>query len=129
MDRRWIPTVAGVLDILAAMPGLLVFCGLVFAQSVIGHALMDEDDFPFDALQGLLVVLGLGFLVLAVLAIIGGGFALARRKYGWMIVGSIAAAVCFPPLGIPAVILTILAEKEMGGPQAEPAAYSGPESG
>ena len=112
MDRSWIPTVAGVLDILAGVPALIAVLALLFAGAMLG-VVPEEDEVPVEWVQALLVcIAGLVFAG-GVLAVIGGAFALQRRRFGWMLVGAIAAAVCFPPLGVPAIVLTVLAEKEV----------------
>jgi hypothetical protein len=52
-----------------------------------------------------------GFLS-GVVAIVGGIAALNRRRWGWALAGSIAALFGFFPIGIAAVIFTVLAQPE-----------------
>jgi hypothetical protein len=54
-------------------------------------------------------------LVFGILSLVGGMFAVQRRHWAWALVGSIAAIFCFFPLGVAAVILVIMAEKEFIG--------------
>jgi hypothetical protein len=60
----------------------------------------------------LLPLIGLPLLVLAVLAINGGIFAIQRRKWNWALTGSIAALLPFSLLGLASLILVALAKEE-----------------
>ena len=55
-------------------------------------------------------------LFLAFLALVGGVSAIQCRRWGWTIAGSIAAILICPPLGVPAIVLVIIAEGEIRGP-------------
>jgi hypothetical protein len=112
MDRSWIPTVAGILDIIAGVFALFGFLALTFGCYVVG-SIPEANEFPLPAVSALLASLAIGVLITGLLAIIGGTFALRRKRWGWALAGSIAATLCFPPLGIPAIVLTVLAEKDL----------------
>jgi hypothetical protein len=49
------------------------------------------------------------------LAVIGGLSSLQRRRLWLAVCGSVAAMICFPPAGIAAMILIVLAEPEFAG--------------
>ena len=51
-------------------------------------------------------------LIIALLALVGGVFALLRKQWTWSIFASIAAALSFILLGIPAIILIALSKDE-----------------
>jgi ascorbate-specific PTS system EIIC-type component UlaA len=51
-------------------------------------------------------------VIIAVLAVIGGIFALLRKRWRWSLAGSIAAALSLIILGIPAVVLIALSRDE-----------------
>jgi hypothetical protein len=51
-------------------------------------------------------------LILGLLAVVGGVHALRGRSGLWPIVGGIAATLSCPPLGIPAIVLTVIGEDE-----------------
>lgn len=51
-------------------------------------------------------------IIIAILALIGGVLAMRRKKWGWSLAGSIAAALSFILLGIPAIILVALSKDE-----------------
>ena len=60
------------------------------------------------------IVLGTAIpsLLIAVLALVGGIFAVQRKRWGWALAGSIAAIFSFILLGIPAVILIAISKNE-----------------
>lgn len=114
MDRSWIPTVAGVLDILAGGLALIGFLALVCAVFVVNNLPdADPDDFGLMIAETVLVSVSVVVLIVALLAVLGGVFALQRKRWGWALAGSIAAAFVCPPVGLPAIILTVLAEKDL----------------
>jgi len=109
-------TVAGILDITA---GIFGFVGgipmLVLALG--GTALLNmvpEPEANRLAILPLAIFLPLALLgfVAGLVAISGGIAALNRRRWALAVAGSIAAIFGFFPLGIAAVIFTILAEPE-----------------
>jgi hypothetical protein len=51
-------------------------------------------------------------LIIALLALVGGIFALLRKKWTWSLICAIAAALSFILLGIPAIILMALSRDE-----------------
>jgi hypothetical protein len=116
-------TIAGMLDIAAGVFGLfggfvLLIIGLV-ASGVLGATLPPELTGLVALPLALFLPLAGMHLVAAAFAITGGFAALQRRK-GWLAVcGAVAALVCFFPLGILAMIFTVLAEREFVRPDAE----------
>jgi hypothetical protein len=109
-------TVAGVLDIVAgsmALVGGMMLIGLGAIGSGI-LASVPEDAHGVLKLLPLLVFYPLALLVFAqgAVAIAGGIAALNRRSFGLAVAGSIIAVLLFFPLGVVALILTILAEPE-----------------
>ena len=112
MNKSWLPTVAGVLDIIAGVAALVACLAISFGGYIVG-SIPEANEFPLPAVVTLLSTLSFGFLIIGLLAIIGGTFALRRSRWGWALAGSIAATLAFPPLGIPAIVLTVLAESEL----------------
>lgn len=109
-------TVAGVLDIVAGVSGLiggipLLVLALV-GSGVLG-TLPDPDLRPLAAIPlALFLPLALLCFVSGFVAIAGGIAAFNRRRWGLAIAGSVAAIFGFFPIGIAAVVFTILAEPE-----------------
>jgi hypothetical protein len=109
-------TVAGVLDIIAggmALIGGVVLVGLgALGSSVL--ASVPADVHGAVKLLPLLIFYPLALLLFAqgAVAIAGGVAALNRRSFGLAVAGSIIAVLLFLPLGVVALVLTIMAEPE-----------------
>jgi hypothetical protein len=123
MDRSWMPTAAGILNIIAGVMALLGALALIFVgtvTSVVPEMTDDtEDDLPLALVSGLIWALVLLCLGAALLAIIGGIVALRRTGWAWPLAGAITALFCALPLGLFALIFVVLAEKELRGGRAE----------
>jgi len=109
MQKTWKPTTAGLLSIIGG--GLGVILGIVLiALGTAAGAVLAGVGVPF---LGELVVgtLAIG-LILGIVAIVGGIYAVRRQKWGLALAGSICALFPWWILGIPAVILVVLARDE-----------------
>jgi hypothetical protein len=109
-------TVAGVLDVVAGISGIVGGIPLL-VLALVGSGVLGSVAEP--ELKPLAVVPLALFLPVALLcflggllAIIGGIAALNRSRWGLALAGSIAALFGFFPLGVAALIFTILAEPE-----------------
>lgn len=111
-------TIAGVLDIIAGVMALVGTCvllliGVVGTGAISTAGIHEPEAAKFAylpiALFGPLAVL---CFFIGVLAVIGGIAAIRRRRYWLALVGSIAALFSFFPIGIPAIVLTVMAERE-----------------
>ena len=109
-------TVAGVLDVVAGISGLIGGIPLL-VLALVGSGVLGT--IPEPELRPLALIPLALFLPLAllcflsgVLAIVGGFAAFNRTRWGLALAGSIAAVFGFFPVGIAAVVFTILAESE-----------------
>ncbi|MFC1932470.1 hypothetical protein ACFLXU_02410 [Chloroflexota bacterium] len=107
VKKTWRPTVAGILDIIAG--GLSLFVLFLFAIGPMIIMPLNAGTFSLDLSLLLMVIPG---LAIEALAIVGGVFAIQRKKWGWALAGSIAAAIMPLPLGIAAIVLTVLSQNE-----------------
>ena len=100
--RTWKGTTAGVLTIIGGIIGIVAggfaILGTAFLAGMTG--------FEF------LGAIGAGFLALGIIALIGGIFALRRRKWGLALTGAIFALFPAVPLGVVAIIFIAMAKKE-----------------
>ncbi len=107
--KTWKPTVAGILCIISGAPAIIV----ALIASVIGGT-VGFLGMPFlSAIIGLVII---PIIILGVVSIVGGIFALRRERWGWALAGAICALV--PPLGILgilAIIFVILSQDEFKG--------------
>ncbi len=108
MEQRQtpMPVIAGVLILISvgfraiALLGVLLF-GLFILIWPPGGGLI--------AVGAVVLIICLGLLVLAV---VGGVYALQRRRWGWALAGAIVAALPFSLLGIAAIVLLALSREE-----------------
>jgi hypothetical protein len=97
----WMPVAAGILDLVAAVPSLII--GIIYA--VIGG-------FLTFFIGGLGALPGAAMIILSIVAIVGGVFAIRKRAWGFALAASICALlvglVGFP-FTVHAILLGILA--------------------
>lgn len=113
MEKTWMPTVAGILDIISGAfglgMGLLLTCGRIFY----GAAPKIPRFGMFSAMpEGFFLVLGVALILIGILAVIGGVYALKIKNWGMALTGSICATLCGRLLGVAALIFTVLSRKE-----------------
>jgi hypothetical protein len=105
MEKTWKPTAAGILAIVAGVLNLIV--GIVIVA--VGSAFLG----PFIGL-GWLGAIGAPLIILGIVSIVGGVFALRRRIWGLALAGAICAL--FPPpiaiLGILSIIFLAISTRE-----------------
>ena len=117
MEKTWKPMVAGILDIVAgalsAVIWLLLFVGILLFAFTTGVSSLNipVEIPPLLGTLGILV-LTIPILILVILAIVGGVYALKRKTWGLALAGSIAAIFISCPLGIAAIVFTILSKNE-----------------
>jgi hypothetical protein len=117
MNREWMPVVAGVFEIVAAVCALVGGGLLLFATALLGAIpeVRNDPEVPIDVISGLLVGIGIFVLLLGLVSFIGGVFGIRRRGWGWTLAGSIAAVFVVAPAGILALVLTLVGEREFRG--------------
>lgn len=109
-------TIAGILDITAGILGMvgaipLLVLGLGGA-AVLGMVPEPEANRLAFLPVALFLPLALMGFVAGLVAIVGGISAVNRKRWGLALAGSIAAIFGFFPVGIAAVVFTVLAESE-----------------
>ena len=112
-------TVGGILSIvsgaLGLVGGLITLMVTLFASTYDFYVYADSS-LTEEQLRTLVTVIYGGAtvfaLVVGVLAIIGGIFAIQRKHWGWSLAGAIASIFTFLPLGIAAVILVAMGRSE-----------------
>ena len=119
VPKTWKPVTAGILNITAGAISASCAIGLVFAIAFIDtwRFLVDmvpPEDLPFIApfVSAVLIILLVLSIIHAVFPIVGGVFALQRRRWGWALGGSIIAIVGVFPLGVLSTIFVAMARDE-----------------
>ena len=116
MEHKWMAITAGILDIVAGSLralGTLVAAIVVATMAALGrNELPYAEDFPIAITASILITLAIFLLIISILAIVGGAYAVRRKNWGMALAGSIAALLCATPLGIAAIVLIALSKKE-----------------
>ena len=129
MVKPWMPVVAGLLDIVSGALGVVVglFMSLrVFAlkaaQATPGAAPRiaphagNYPQMPHMFFPGMGIAFGIALLVIGVLAIFGGVYALRLKAWGLALAGSIAAVITGPVIGLLSLIFTVLGREDFRKP-------------
>jgi len=109
-------TVAGILDIVCAGFKLLIVLGLIIAViAVENNPYIDPaavaGGVPVNVVA-ILWIVTIPLVIFAALALVGGIYALQRKRWGLALAGSIAAFLPTGILGIAAIIFTVLSKNE-----------------
>lgn len=114
MEKTWMPTTAGILSIIAGAIGLLFGIGLTLGFGLLGALVGWFAGSIPGLLGGLLAVLAIPWIILGIVAVVGGIYALRRRLWGLALAGAICALLCSPGfiLGTLAIIFVALGKKE-----------------
>jgi len=103
--KTWKPTAAGILCIIAGTISVIFCIVVAVLGSIIGAF------FGFEVVWGW-STFAIPLIILGIIAIVGGIYALKRAKWGWALTGSIVALFPSWPLGIAAIVFTVLAKNE-----------------
>jgi hypothetical protein len=116
MEKTWMPKVAGILDIVAGAFGLFII--LIWALWFAAFSFFMRSDtaefhhFPMSLMAIIFIPMAIFMLAAGILAIVGGVYALRRKKWGLALAGSIGALFGSSPLGVAAIIFTALSKNE-----------------
>jgi len=116
--QTWKPLTAGILNIIDGIFSVFSALGLFLLYILISAgyewAQLNEADLGADPeiVLSFFLVLAIIVLVLAILEIVGGIFAIKRKLWGLALAGSIAAALPFNILGILSIIFLAMGKDE-----------------
>jgi len=114
---QWMPTAGGVLCIVAGVLGLVGNIFWLVFGGIFGSTIM-RDLFPSSAWQGWgwpLIIIGIFSLfsiLINIMAIVGGIFAIQRKHWGWALAGGICAVIASRIMGIVALVFIAISRKE-----------------
>jgi hypothetical protein len=92
----WMPVTAGILDLVVGVPSLII--GIIWA--IVGG-------FLTFFIAGLGALLGAPMIILSIVAIVGGVFAISKRAWGFALAAAICGFIVGLPLVAPAILLGI----------------------
>ncbi|MCX6004454.1 MAG: hypothetical protein NT082_02100 [Chloroflexi bacterium] len=107
MEKPWRSLTAGVLDIVAGA-GMLFVCFWLILAGGITSVISDVPQW----LPGMMFSIASTLAVVAILAGIGGIFAIKRKVWGLALAGAIATFICCFLFGIISIILTAISKDE-----------------
>ncbi|MGB5926134.1 MAG: hypothetical protein WBH01_08625 [Dehalococcoidia bacterium] len=106
MEKTWKPTAAGILTIIAGFLGLLIAIALAVGLGIAGTLAGMIPGFPGAGFLALIAVPG---IILSIVAIVGGIYAMRRSLWGLALAGAICALLfTLPFLGWILAILAII---------------------
>ncbi len=106
MERTWKPTTAGILTIIAGILGLLIGILLAVGFGIAGMIIGMIPGFPGVGLFSFIAIPG---IILSIVAIVGGIYALKRKLWGLALAGAICSLLfTLPFLGWILAILAVI---------------------
>jgi hypothetical protein len=114
--------ISGVFGILGLFVFVLVAAVLVYMPGEINLEEFGLTEELLSFVAVMYIVMGIICALLGVLAIVGGVFALKKKRWGWALAGSIGGLLAFFPCGIPALIYVIMGKNEFIGSAPVPPA-------
>ncbi len=112
MEKTQMPLAVGIISIVAGVLGMLRRSVMFVGADLILPALAGISSTVLAIIAAVAVPALIAGIVFALLAIVGGTYALRRKIWGLAFAGSIAAMFCSVPLGVVNVVLIILSRKE-----------------
>ena len=109
VKRTPMPMIAGILCIVDGGLKLLALLGLLVASLVI--PVSQGSGFALNT-SILLLAITIPLVIIGILAIVGGIYAMQRKKFSLAVTGSIAAFLPFSLLGLASIILVALSKDE-----------------
>jgi len=105
----WMPLVAGILDLVAGIPALIFGIFLAAGLGIFGALIGGFGGVP--GVGAILGAIAVPVIIFAIIAIVGGVFAIRRRTWWLALAGSISALLCAWIFGIPAIVFTVMGKK------------------
>jgi hypothetical protein len=119
MQNRW-AMVGGILSVVSGAFGILGGLAMVLFGALFGWLITLGDSYSYNTSPEELAtvfaimygVMGAGLIILSILALIGGIFAIRRKAWGLALAGAIAAVMVFFPIGVVSVVFISMARLE-----------------
>jgi hypothetical protein len=125
MEKPWMPVVGGLLNIVSGALGVIFglfmsLRGLAFTAAHAAQGVAPRlaphagayPQMPHLFFPGMGIACGIALLVIGVLAILGGVYALKLKAWGLALAGSIAAVITGPIIGLLALIFVVLGRED-----------------
>jgi len=100
----WQPLTVGILELVAGIPALIIGIFIAVGLGMVSRA--------FVMIPGWVSAIGAPLIVCGLVAIVGGIFALRKKRWAVALAGAILALFCALPLGIAAIVFVILGREQ-----------------
>ena len=114
MEKTNKPTTAGILNIVTGALGIICAISMFIGFGVVSGCLGIPTGYIPPFVPGIVLGTAIFTVIIAVLALVGGIFAVRRKQWGWALAGSIATILVFLPLGIASTVLVAQSKDEFG---------------
>ena len=112
MNRTWKPTTAGIIAIVGGALSLIGFIALIIGGFVTSNPAIFQGDIPPVNVAAICFGLSIIPLIIGILAILGGVYALQRKRWGLALAGSILLIFSSFILGVLATVFTAISKNE-----------------
>ena len=113
MEETWKPTAAGILCIISGAADIFLGALIVFAGNVVTRSAdLIGEEWVTDLVMTVVMVVGPIWILLGIVALLGGIFALRRRFWGLALAGSICALSGITVLGMLAIVFVAMGRNE-----------------
>lgn len=117
VPQTWMPVAGGILSIVAGSLGLIAIAFLITFGATFGADIARDvlDSLGFWEAGIPLTIIGLvaiPFVLINVVAIVGGVYAIRRRLWGLALAGAVCTLIPSQLLGIPAIIFVAISRRE-----------------
>ncbi|MDD4876318.1 MAG: hypothetical protein PHQ86_04205 [Dehalococcoidales bacterium] len=109
MKKTRKPIIGGILAIFSGALGLLGIINYAVGLSDISG--LSKGDMP-PFVPSIIFEMPVPSIIIAVLALVGGVFAITRKRWRWALTGAISATLSLILLGIPALIMIAISKDE-----------------
>jgi len=106
------PTTAGIIAIVGGVFSLIGFIGLIIAGSITSNPAVFNVGIPPLNMSAIFFGLSVIPLIIGIIAILGGVYALQRKKWGLALAGSILLIFTSFILGVLATVFTAISKNE-----------------
>jgi hypothetical protein len=117
VPQTWIPIAGGILSIVAGSMGMIAIAFLITFSATFGADIARDvlDSLGFwEAGMPLTIIslVAIPFVIINIVAMVGGVYAIRRRLWGLALAGAICTTVPSQLLGIPAIIFIAISRRE-----------------
>jgi hypothetical protein len=113
-NNSWMPNTAGILNIIAGAFSLIALLFLGIGIMYFSFAEISNTSMHIGASELMIIfwVIAIPKILISILAIVGGVYALKKKLWGLALAGSIAAVLSSFALGVASIIFTIMGKNQ-----------------